>query len=55
MSEEAKTVFVVVNDQGQVLTAKVMGMKARPYFELESPAAAKAPKVDFSTPPKKSP
>jgi LemA protein len=38
-----------------VMTAKVMGMKARDYFELESPAAAKAPKVDLTTPttPKK--
>ena len=32
----------------QVLTAKVLGKKARPYFELQTPAAADAPKVDFS-------
>ena len=38
----------------QVLTAKVMGMKARDYFQLESAEAAKAPKVDLTT-PKKSP
>lgn len=39
----------------QVMTAKVMGMKAREYFELQTPAAATAPKVDFSAPAKKSP
>ena len=32
----------------QVLTAKVLGKGSRPYFELESPGAARAPKVDFS-------
>ena len=32
----------------QVLTAKVLGKGSRPYFELESPGAAWAPKVDFS-------
>src|SRR6267143_2255465 len=32
----------------QVLTAEVLGKKARPYFELQTPAAADAPKVDFS-------
>ena len=32
----------------QVLTAKVLGKGPRPYFELESPGAAQAPKVDFS-------
>jgi LemA protein len=37
------------------LTAKVMGMKAREYFELQTPAAAVAPKVDFSPPAKKTP
>jgi LemA protein len=31
----------------QVLTAKVLGKKARPYFELQTPGAAEAPKVDF--------
>jgi LemA protein len=39
----------------QVLTAKVMGMKAREYFQLESPDAAKAPKIDLTSPPKKTP
>src|SRR5207245_7883784 len=32
----------------QVLTAKVLGKGPRPYFELETPGAAQAPKVDFS-------
>jgi LemA protein len=31
----------------QVLTAQLIGKRARPYFELE-PGAAEAPKVDFS-------
>jgi LemA protein len=31
----------------QVLTAKVLGKKPRPYFEL-SPGAAEVPRVDFS-------
>lgn len=39
----------------QVLTAKVMGMKPREYFELTSAAAAAVPKVDFSEPAKKTP
>jgi LemA protein len=32
----------------QVLTAKVLGKKSRLYFELQTPGAADAPKVDFS-------
>jgi len=32
----------------QVLTAKVLGKGPRPYFELKTPGAAQAPKVDFS-------
>jgi LemA protein len=32
----------------QVLTAKVLGKKPRAYFELQTPGAAEAPKVDFS-------
>jgi LemA protein len=31
----------------QVITAKVMGMKAREYFELQDQSAAAAPKVEF--------
>jgi LemA protein len=33
-----------------VLTAKVIGKGPRPYFELQTPAAAEAPKVNFSRP-----
>src|SRR2546427_3942176 len=32
----------------QVLTAKVIGKGPREYFQLETPEAAQAPKVDFS-------
>jgi LemA protein len=32
----------------QVITAKILGKKPRPYFELQTPGAAEAPKVDFS-------
>src|SRR6266550_2992100 len=32
----------------QVLTAKLLGKGPRPYFELETPGAAQAPKVNFS-------
>jgi LemA protein len=32
----------------QVITAKVLGKKPRPYFELQTPGAGAAPKVDFS-------
>ena len=38
----------------QVLTAKVMGMKPRDYFEA-APGATAAPKVDFGTGQKKAP
>jgi LemA protein len=31
----------------QVVTAKVIGKHARPYFELQTPEAAEAPKVGF--------
>lgn len=32
----------------QVITAKVLGKKPRGYFELQTPGAAEAPRVDFS-------
>jgi LemA protein len=32
----------------QVITAKVLGKKPRAYFELQTPGAADAPRVDFS-------
>ena len=39
----------------QVLTAKVMGMKAREYYELQDASAAAAPKVAFPPPAAKKP
>ena len=33
----------------QVITAKVTGKHARTYFELTTPGAAEAPRVDFGT------
>ena len=39
----------------QVMTAKVIGAKAREYFEVTSPAAAEAPKVNFAPPAGKVP
>ncbi|HEV2670919.1 MAG TPA: LemA family protein [Gemmatimonadales bacterium] len=32
----------------QAITAKVLGKKPRSYFELQTPGAAEAPRVDFS-------
>jgi LemA protein len=32
----------------QVITAKITGKKAREYFDLTTPGAAEAPRVDFS-------
>ena len=32
----------------QVITAKILGKKSRNYFELQTPGAAEAPRVDFS-------
>ena len=37
----------------QVITAKIIGKGAREYFEVTSPEAREAPKVDFSAPAKK--
>jgi LemA protein len=34
----------------QTLTAKVIGAKAKPYFEVTNPGSREAPKVDFGTP-----
>jgi LemA protein len=34
-----------------VITAKVIGKKARLYFDLTTPGAAEAPRVNFGTPP----
>lgn len=32
----------------QVVTAKILGKKPRPYFELQTPGAGEVPRVDFS-------
>lgn len=32
----------------QVLTAKILGKKPRPYFELQTPGAGEVPRVDFT-------
>jgi len=32
----------------QVITAKILGKKSRNYFEVQTPGAAEAPRVDFS-------
>ena len=39
----------------QVITAKVTGKKVRQYFELTTPGAAEAPRVNFGNPPAAAP
>ncbi|HLZ46999.1 MAG TPA: LemA family protein [Gemmatimonadales bacterium] len=47
-NESVNTYNAYIRRFPQVMTAKVLGKKARPYFELQTPGAAEAPKVDFS-------
>ena len=47
-NETVNTYNAYIRRFPQVLTAKVLGKKARPYFELQTPGAAEAPRVDFS-------
>ncbi len=47
-NESVNTYNAYIRRFPQVLTAKVLGKKARPYFELQTPGAAETPKVDFS-------
>ena len=47
-NETVNTYNAYIRRFPQVLTAKVLGKKPRPYFELQTPGAAEAPKVDFS-------
>lgn len=47
-NEAVNTYNAYIRRFPQVLTAKVIGKKPRPYFELQTPGAAEAPKVDFS-------
>lgn len=47
-NETVNTYNAYIRRFPQVVTAKVLGKKPRPYFELQTPGAAEAPKVDFS-------
>ena len=47
-NETVNTYNAYIRRFPQVLTAKVLGKKPRAYFELQTPGAAEAPKVDFS-------
>jgi LemA protein len=47
-NESVNTYNAYIRRFPQVLTAKVLGKKPRAYFELQTPGAAEAPKVDFS-------
>ena len=47
-NETVNTYNAYIRRFPQVLTAKVLGKKSRPYFELQTPGAAEAPRVDFS-------
>lgn len=47
-NESVKTYNAYIRRFPQVLTAKILGKKSRAYFELQTPGAGEAPKVDFS-------
>ena len=47
-NETVNTYNAYIRRFPQVITAKILGKKARPYFELQTPGAAEAPRVDFS-------
>lgn len=47
-NETVNTYNAYIRRFPQVITAKVLGKKARSYFELQTPGAAEAPRVDFS-------
>ena len=47
-NETVNTYNAYIRRFPQVLTAKILGKKSRPYFELQTPGAAEAPRVDFS-------
>jgi len=47
-NESVNTYNAYIRRFPQVITAKVLGKKPRPYFELQTPGAAETPKVDFS-------
>ena len=47
-NETVNTYNAYIRRFPQVMTAKVLGKGPRPYFELQTPGAAEAPRVDFS-------
>ena len=47
-NETVNTYNAYIRRFPQVITAKILGKKARTYFELQTPGAAEAPRVDFS-------
>jgi len=47
-NETVNTYNAYIRRFPQVITAKVLGKKPRQYFELQTPGAAEAPRVDFS-------
>ena len=47
-NETVNTYNAYIRRFPQVLTAKVLGKGPRSYFELQTPGAAEAPRVDFS-------
>lgn len=47
-NETVNTYNAYIRRFPQVITAKVLGKKPRSYFELQTPGAAEAPRVDFS-------
>ncbi|PYO93335.1 MAG: LemA family protein [Gemmatimonadetes bacterium] len=47
-NESVNTYNAYIRRFPQVITAKILGKKSRPYLELQTPGAAEPPKVDFS-------
>jgi LemA protein len=47
-NEAVNTYNAYIRRFPQVVTARILGKKPRPYFELQTPGAAETPKVDFS-------
>ena len=47
-NETVNTYNAYIRRFPQVLTAKILGKKPRTYFELQTPGAGEAPRVDFS-------
>jgi LemA protein len=47
-NESVNTYNAYIRRFPQMITAKILGKKPRAYFEVTTPGAAEAPKVDFS-------